>query len=281
MKALSIITVNRNNAAGLSRTIESVKSQGCKDYEFIVIDGASTDGSVEVIKKNAHYIKYWVSEPDSGIYQGMNKGIRTARGEYCLFLNSGDWLCGDDIVDRLQKSIDGNADVYYSDLLVSDGSKSWLIEYPRTLTADYFISNTISHQNSLISTKLLLRAGLYREDFRIVSDWYFFVYVLYCCDADFRYIPGHISFYYYEGMSSNPKYEDGKEEEHCRGINDVFGDLGPSIIELRNYRSSVYGNIIRTLGYSRLLNFVLKAYRYLARLFVYLRHSKNVGNCQP
>ncbi|MDR2910496.1 MAG: glycosyltransferase [Bacteroidales bacterium] len=89
---LSIITINLNNVAGLQKTIESVVKQTFTDYEYIVIDGGSTDGSADIIKQHANKITYWVSEPDKGIYNAMNKGIRVAKGEYCLFLNSGDWL---------------------------------------------------------------------------------------------------------------------------------------------------------------------------------------------
>ena len=89
---LSIITVNLNNAAGLQKTIESVINQTFTDYEFIIIDGGSTDSSLEIIKQYANKITYWVSEPDNGIYNGMNKGIGQADGEYCFFLNSGDWM---------------------------------------------------------------------------------------------------------------------------------------------------------------------------------------------
>ena len=92
MKKLSIITINRNNSAGLHKTIESVVSQTFTDYEYIIIDGASTDGSVDIIKQYANKITSWVSEPDKGIYNAMNKGILKATGEYLLFLNSGDSL---------------------------------------------------------------------------------------------------------------------------------------------------------------------------------------------
>ena len=86
---LSIITVNYNDAKGLERTILSVISQTKHNFEFIVIDGGSTDGSIDVIKKYEGNINYWVSEPDGGIYQGMNKGLRQAKGDYVNFMNSG------------------------------------------------------------------------------------------------------------------------------------------------------------------------------------------------
>ena len=91
---LSIITINRNNAAGLEKTMLSVAAQTCKEIEYIVVDGASTDESVEVVKKLEPQFAHlrWVSEPDSGIYDAMNKGIRMASGYYIQILNSGDCL---------------------------------------------------------------------------------------------------------------------------------------------------------------------------------------------
>ena len=92
---LSIVTVNLNNADGLLKTIESVASQTFTDFEYIIVDGASTDESLNIICQYenvpmSHF--QWISEPDSGIYQAMNKGIRMAKGEYLLFLNSGDYF---------------------------------------------------------------------------------------------------------------------------------------------------------------------------------------------
>ena len=89
---LSIITVNLNNRDGLQRTIDSVVSQTFTDYEWIVIDGGSTDGSRELIGQHQDRFAYWCSEPDKGIYNAMNKGIAHAKGEWLQFLNSGAWL---------------------------------------------------------------------------------------------------------------------------------------------------------------------------------------------
>ena len=92
MKQISIITINYNNASGLEKTIRSVVEQIYNEYEYIIIDGASSDKSKEVIQEYQRYIDFWCSEKDSGIYNAMNKGIQKASGEYLLFLNSGDVL---------------------------------------------------------------------------------------------------------------------------------------------------------------------------------------------
>ena len=97
---LSIITVNFNDAEGLERTIKSVISQTFHDYEFIIIDGGSTDDSVNVIKKYESHIDYWVSEYDGGIYPGMNKGLRQAKGEYLNYMNGGDCYHSEDVLEN-------------------------------------------------------------------------------------------------------------------------------------------------------------------------------------
>ena len=107
---LSIITVNYNDAEGLERTIKSVMSQSFKDFEFIIIDGGSTDASVDVIKKYENNIDYWVSETDGGIYQGMNKGLRQAQGEYVNFMNGGDSYYSPDVLNEIF-ALNSNADI--------------------------------------------------------------------------------------------------------------------------------------------------------------------------
>ena len=97
----SIITVNYNNKDGLRKTIESVIHQTFRDFEFIVIDGGSTDGSAEVLKEYDAQIDYWVSEPDNGVYYAMNKGTRQAHGDYLNFMNSGDCLYDEKVLEHL------------------------------------------------------------------------------------------------------------------------------------------------------------------------------------
>ena len=108
---LSIITINRNNALGLEKTLQSVNVQTYRDFEHIVVDGASTDGSVDVIKRltDDTIRRVWVSEPDSGIYNAMNKGIRMATGDHIQILNSGDKLAADDVEERMAAFLSSQA----------------------------------------------------------------------------------------------------------------------------------------------------------------------------
>ena len=107
---LSVITVNFNDAQGLERTIKSVISQTFRDYEFIIIDGGSTDSSIDVIKKYEDHINFWVSEPDGGIYQGMNKGLSHAKGDYVNFMNGGDSFHAPDVLETIF-SLNTEADI--------------------------------------------------------------------------------------------------------------------------------------------------------------------------
>ena len=119
---LSIITINRNNAVGLEKTINSVLSQSCTDFEYVIVDGDSTDNSVAVIQKFSVQFgnrMKWISEPDRGIYDAMNKGIQLASGTYLEFLNSGDCLVGEDVVSKMFFSLrkKGYPSILYGNML--------------------------------------------------------------------------------------------------------------------------------------------------------------------
>ena len=104
----SIITVNYNNYEGLRRTIKSVVCQTYKDYEYIIIDGGSTDGSAELIRQYTDHLTFWVSEPDKGIYNAMNKGVAHANGEYLNFMNSGDCFYDENVLQTLKAHLDSD-----------------------------------------------------------------------------------------------------------------------------------------------------------------------------
>jgi len=171
----SIITVNYNNKEGLRKTIESVIHQTYRDFEFIVIDGGSTDGSTDVLKEYDAQIDYWISEPDGGIYQGMNKGIKKATGEYLNFMNSGDRFYATDILKKVSNYI-SNADFivgkdYHYNNETHQGHAS--IQPPRTTMIHFFVA-TLDHQSSFIKRELFINS-LYDESYRLISDWIFYI----------------------------------------------------------------------------------------------------------
>ena len=163
---LSIITINLNNDTGLKKTIESVINQTLKNFEFIIIDGGSTDRSVELIKEYAGQINYYVSEPDKGIYNAMNKGIRQTHGEYCFFLNSGDYFVKENVLEKVFNNI-FDEDVVFGNLLVCLNGK--LVGKRRSKERLTFLdvySGLIKHQASFIKRQLFDKFGLYNEDLR-------------------------------------------------------------------------------------------------------------------
>jgi len=199
---LSIITINLNNAEGLRKTIVSVVSQTFTDYEFIVIDGGSTDGSVEVIKQYADRISYWVSEPDRGVFHAMNKGIMQAKGDYCQFLNSGDWLIEP---NGLQYVFEQNPveDIVYCDEQTENGPRI----YADKLTYFIFFMESITHQAAFIKRVLFSTFGLYNEEHKIVSDWEFYLKTLFKAQCTYRHIPYFLVFFDDTGMSENPEFQ--------------------------------------------------------------------------
>lgn len=193
MTKLSIITINFNNSFGLQKTIQSVIEQTYSDFEFIVIDGGSSDSSVDVIKQYADKIAYWESEPDKGIYHAMNKGIKKAKGEYCLFLNSGDYLVNNDVLKKLHHELN-NEDIIYGNGRREIGDKTTvLVEVPAILTLDYFSSNSLFHPSTFIKRTLFDTYGLYNESNKIVSDWEFFIKTIMVNDVTVKKIPFEIS----------------------------------------------------------------------------------------
>lgn len=193
---LSIISVNRNNKTGLLKTIISVINQTFTDYEFLVIDGASTDGSVDIIRQYADKINYWVSEPDNGIYHAMNKGINACVGEYILFLNSGDELFNSEILQEIflenhdEEIIYG--DVTYFDPLVNNMA---ITSLPDKLDLYFFYKQSLWHQAAFIRKKLFERIELYNENNKYVSDWQFFWESIIYKDATYRNLGKLVSIY--------------------------------------------------------------------------------------
>jgi glycosyltransferase involved in cell wall biosynthesis len=215
----SIITINRNNEKGLEDTIKSVFGQGFTVFEYIIIDGASTDGSVGLIKKYADKINYWISEPDKGIYNAMNKGISIAKGEYLLFLNSGDTLFDTSIL-QIFLNTDYSEDIIYGNIIY-DGDKSPLI-MPDEITLNTFLGGSIGHGASFIKSELFKKYGLYNEDNKIVSDWEFFINAFLKFGCSYRHVDKIFTKYQKSGISVNPLYNNIQAEERNRVLKKNF-----------------------------------------------------------
>jgi len=199
---ISIITINFNDVVGLQRTILSVLEQTYTNIEYIVIDGGSTDGSKEYIEAHQESLAYWVSEPDTGIYNAMNKGIDAATGDYLLFLNSGDYLYSKNVLSYFQDFLVSSPDndIYYGKIKVV-GEKQWIKEYPNTLSFSYFVKDTIPHPATLIK-RSCFKDFKYDELLKIVSDWKFFIIGICKLNFSYQYYDEVIATFGLDGISS-------------------------------------------------------------------------------
>ena len=187
MTKLSIITINYNNASGLKKTIESVVHQTYSDFEYIVIDGASSDESLEIIKSFDNQIDYWVSEPDTGIYNAMNKGIKQANGEYFLFLNSGDYLYQNTSVQDLMGE-NPEGDIVYTNQYRFSEKRERIKRFPDQLTFYWLYTQYLPHNCMLIKRSLFETVGYYDEEYKIISDWLFYLLAIAKYNCSYQYI---------------------------------------------------------------------------------------------
>lgn len=213
---VSIVTVNLNNAPGLQQTLDSVLRQTYANYEFIIIDGGSADGSRAIIEQHAHWITYWLSEPDQGIYHAMNKGIMQATGTYHLFLNSGDWLVDEHVLEQCF------AQNHTADLLVGgchvleQGNRIHTYIPKQELTFRSFYRTTIPHQSTFIKRDLFGQLGLYDETYRIHGDYEFWIRAVilhHCTVAPLNCV---VANYNLEGISSQVAYAERSQQETQR-----------------------------------------------------------------
>lgn len=237
MPILSIITINRNNAAGLRKTIESVIRQTYTSIEYILIDGASNDESIEVIKSftkipsnqiikannsSNQQISYWITEPDNGIYNAMNKGIRAASGDYCLFLNSGDILASAKVIEESVSYL-GTVPIVYGNLIKEFPKPKKIRDKNaagKPLTMLNFYRGTLNHSSAFIQRQLFKKYGLYDENLKIVSDWKFYLKSIILGNEEVRYIDKDICIFQMDGISNKQKELENRERKNV--LNELF-----------------------------------------------------------
>ncbi|XCF07738.1 glycosyltransferase family 2 protein [Tamlana crocina] len=249
---ISIITVNYNNLDGLQKTVESVKEQTYQKFEYIVIDGGSTDGSAEYIENNKAVFDYWVSETDTGVYHAMNKGIKAANGEYLLFLNSGDHFYDS---KALGKAFDylGFYDFIYCNQQVVGLNKKYTKNYPKRLSFSYFLVDNIPHQATFIKRSLLEEYNGFDEDLMIVSDWKLFLHAICRDNRTYKYLDVNLTTFYLGGMSSlleNKKLMEREKNEILQSNYSLFMNDLEDIKDLRR--------LVRNLKRSKKIKWLIK-----------------------
>lgn len=228
---LSIITINKDNAEGLRRTMESVLRQTFKDFEYIVVDGASTDVSVAVMEELVGKIREAgirvdaVSEPDSGLYNAMNKGVRKAIGEYVLMLNSGDWLVDGHVVEKMTTLLDGT-DIVQGNVIISQKGKEVLNRgYGRSEISFIDVQQGhFLHQASFCRRDLFERYGYFDESYKIDGDTVFYIKSLGFGNATFKYVDINVAYFEQGGRSSreNAVWQKKRKEEFQRWSTELF-----------------------------------------------------------
>lgn len=245
---LSIITINYNNLSGLKKTFASVLSQTYKDFEYIVIDGASNDGSAEEMAEHKDMITYCLSEPDNGVYDAMNKGIKVATADYCIFMNSGDCFFTDNVVEKVAPLLDGT-DILYGNTHYTDGKIRYSKDEPDLFS--FFYVSCWCHQSTFIKTSLL-KKYLYDDSLRIVADWKFLLQTVIKDNCSFKAIDQNISLYDATGISSTNK--ELYEKERALVLSEMFTHR-----EIEDYQRLVYG------------------YTWDEKLYAEMKHSKYHG----
>ncbi len=173
-KYFSIIIVTLNCGNSFNETVQSILSQNFNDYEIIVVDGGSDTLTLNIIEKYFKYFSYFVSEPDNGIYDAMNKGIQVSNGEYIYFLNSGDSFNSNlilfEIFNNTNRSIKNNSkiDLVYGDIILSD--QAGVIKFPRKLSRRFFFNNTICHQSVFYNRSLFTNDIKYDTNYKVIAD---------------------------------------------------------------------------------------------------------------
>lgn len=201
---IDLVTINKDNKDGLEKTILSVINQTkINEINYIIIDGGSTDGSVDVIKKYEDYINYWVSEPDNGIFNAFNKALSHLKGDYVLFLNSGDYLASETIIEGSMEYL-GEYDIVYGNQIVFEGNhvNQREIAYSKEKPDESFFKRAaMPHQASFIRTDYQ-KEHPYDETFKIAGDWKFFREAIMKDKCTYSTIPFAISYYGLNGISS-------------------------------------------------------------------------------
>ena len=257
---ISIITVNYNNNVGLKKTIESVINQTCNYFEYIVIDGGSTDGSEQIIKDFNDNISYWISEKDSGIYQAMNKGIRKAKGDFLLFLNSGDYLSNSNVINEVALHLSTNSKnaVYYGNYIFEDSDGSTEIRHtPKSITLDWLLSGSLPHPSTFIPRAYFNQYGLYDESYDIVADWVFFLNIFFKPGVVFQHIPIAVSVFTAGGISSSYASQNMLQSERAIGLKRTVPESILSLIE-RNRLLESYFSKLRILYFVDILKYCRK-----------------------
>ena len=227
MTKYTIITINYNNGKELEHTIQSVVNQSFRNYEYIVVDGGSTDDSVKTIRKYAARIDQWVSEPDKGVYNAMNKGLGMAHGEYVNFMNSGDTFHSNTVLEEVDKQI-GDADIIFGNVCDSaTGLRYGGIAAGSEVTFLTLKKEILCHQGTFYRRNIFDRHP-YDETLRLIADWKVNVQAIVFDNCKVKVIDTMVARYDLTGMSTTQSLLHAEERQR------VMAELFPPRV-LKDY----------------------------------------------
>jgi glycosyltransferase involved in cell wall biosynthesis len=254
---VSIITIVLNKASSLEKTIQSVAGQDYPHIEYIIVDGGSEDGAVDIIKKYKEHITFWLSEPDNGPFDAMNKGLAKATGEWVMFMNAGDTFAGPTVLSEIFSKDASDADVIYGDWITD--YKSFSLLRKAGSPADLRKGMVFSHQAIAVRTVLARQCG-FNSAYRIGAD-YDMVYNLYASGKRFRYFPAPVALVETMGISHRNMVKSAKEHYTilCRYKN-------PSALEKIFHYKKIYSLWVIELAYHLLpMNLLLAVIKIIWR----------------
>ena len=214
---LSIITVCRNEQEHIADTAESISGQTFREFEWIVVDGLSEDGTVRILSPYKAHIHTLLSERDNGVYHAMNKGARLARGEYLLFLNGGDMLAGDNVLQE-SFAVPGCADILIGDMIARrhDGTQRVMTCNDDMLKPQHLWTASFPHPSTFIRRELFVALNGYDESFRIAADYDLFARAVLANCASIGLLRRVVSIFRVGGLSTASKWRALRDAESQR-----------------------------------------------------------------
>lgn len=232
---ISIITVCYNAEKTIERTIRSIINQNYPDIEYVVVDGKSTDKTIEILEKYKNYIGVIVSENDKGIYDAMNKGIALASGSYVLFLNADDYLFSADTIKNMMSivSSDQVSDIFYGNVLMYEDNNGYAkIWKPELASSKLLYRSTLPHPSTIFKRSLFEKIGMYDDSYKIAADFEFFVRA-FRESANFRYLDQLVAVFSYGGISTSGKYKKLTHDEREQILEKHFSVTQRYLLRIR------------------------------------------------
>jgi glycosyltransferase involved in cell wall biosynthesis len=246
---ISVVTIAFNSAATIARTIQSVMAQKGVEVEYIVVDGLSKDNTVDIIKQYADGISHWVSEPDKGIYDAMNKGVQLATGEVVGMLNADDYYADEFALKRIVEAFQKNdCDATYADLHYKNGPKTTRVWKSGSYKPGAFKRGWMPpHPTFYLKKACYEKCGLYRTDMRSAADYELMLRMIHKHEVTLHYIP-HVQVFMEVGGVSNANVKNrlnaNKEDQRAWEVNDLkMPWLLPVLKPLRKLPQWVMGRI--------------------------------------